>query len=292
MSITSTASEIFKKGKVVNNNNIYREPDEPNRFYIGNLSKSRIVTGLFAGRRNLAHAIFSLILLTIFLTLYGLVLRSPYEPLVLNPLKNFFRLGERPLLGVFIIALAALGGRLITKNITEIKTGPAGAAVQSVPVPGSASKADRKEISEAFLYSVTPNIPGNIIGKDPATQEIIFKPWETTDHKKGIRNNHTLLIGTSGGGKTACGIMPNVFAHIYNGNSLVVYDPKADIYIRSVQAAIEEGYEVYLVDLSEEGIKHSDGWDCFRPIKLSDDPERAAGIYAEAILVNHPPLRS
>lgn len=62
---------------------------------------------------------------------------------------------------------------------------------------------------------------------------------------------HTLIIGTTGTGKTSMVIDPaiRIYAHSQEKPSLVIADPKGELYGRHAKALIEEGYDVKIYDL-------------------------------------------
>lgn len=62
---------------------------------------------------------------------------------------------------------------------------------------------------------------------------------------------HTLIIGTTGTGKTSMVIDPaiRIYAHSQEKPSLVIADPKGELYERHAKALIEEGYDVKIYDL-------------------------------------------
>lgn len=64
---------------------------------------------------------------------------------------------------------------------------------------------------------------------------------------------HALVIGTTGTGKTTMLIDPavRIFAHTAEKPSLVLADPKGELYAKHARALIEEGYDVQIYDLDD-----------------------------------------
>lgn len=62
---------------------------------------------------------------------------------------------------------------------------------------------------------------------------------------------HALIIGTTGTGKTSMIIDPaiRIYAHSQEKPSLVIADPKGELYARHARALIKEGYDVKIYDL-------------------------------------------
>lgn len=91
---------------------------------------------------------------------------------------------------------------------------------------------------------------------------------------------HTLIIGTTGTGKTSMVIDPSIriMAHSAEKPSIVVTDPKGELYARHAQALIEEGYDVKVYNLDNPYI--SSRWN---PMENAFDTyQRANNLYKEA----------
>ena len=69
---------------------------------------------------------------------------------------------------------------------------------------------------------------------------------------------HNLLIGSTGSGKTQTTILPMIRLSIQAKESLLVNDPKAELYEKCANKAIEEGYRVILLDFDTS--KYGNSW--------------------------------
>ena len=91
---------------------------------------------------------------------------------------------------------------------------------------------------------------------------------------------HTLVIGTTGTGKTSMVIDPaiRIQAHSAEKPSIVVTDPKGELYARHAKALMEEGYDVQVYDLNNPYV--SARWN---PMSHAFDVyQRANNLYKEA----------
>ncbi len=91
---------------------------------------------------------------------------------------------------------------------------------------------------------------------------------------------HALIIGTTGTGKTTMIIDPaiRIYAHSGEKPSLVITDPKGELYARHARALMEEGYDVQIYDLDNP--YSSSRWNPMeRGFTLY---QRAMNIYKEA----------
>ena len=87
---------------------------------------------------------------------------------------------------------------------------------------------------------------------------------------------HSLIIGSTGSKKSRLFVMPCLEILRHAGESVVVTDPKGELYARSAKSFRQAGYEVKVLNLRDP--IHSD---CWNPLKLSRD-YYAAGEYDKA----------
>ena len=69
---------------------------------------------------------------------------------------------------------------------------------------------------------------------------------------------HSLIIGSTGSGKTQTIILPMIKLSIKAGESILVNDPKGELYNHCANKAIEEGYNVILLDFDTS--KYGNNW--------------------------------
>ena len=71
-------------------------------------------------------------------------------------------------------------------------------------------------------------------------------------------SDHTLLIGTTGSGKSVSAIMPLIFNLADAGESMVINDTKSELYSVSADYLEKKGYNIYIINLRDA--MSSDGW--------------------------------
>lgn len=74
---------------------------------------------------------------------------------------------------------------------------------------------------------------------------------------------HTLVIGSTGSGKTQCIILPQIKTLIKNGESIIVTDPKGEIYEKTGEMLKEKGYKIVLLNFREP-----QKGNCWNPLDL------------------------
>lgn len=70
--------------------------------------------------------------------------------------------------------------------------------------------------------------------------------------------DHTLIIGSTGSGKTICEIMPLIFNLGYAGESMVVNDVKGELYCNTAEFLKNRNYKIHILNLRDA--LASDGW--------------------------------
>ncbi|WP_415961384.1 replication initiator protein A [Ruthenibacterium lactatiformans] len=137
---------------------------------------------------------------------------------------------------------------------------------------GWMGKDEQREILQIGPVSELADFP---IGKlDEGSQK--FAALKDAAYMSG----HTIVYGASGSGKTRGCTLPLLMKKIAEGKeSLIIVDPKGDLFERTYKFAVENRYTVRALNLLD--LDHSDGFNCF------DDVERDSSlvsIIAEAIM--------
>lgn len=70
--------------------------------------------------------------------------------------------------------------------------------------------------------------------------------------------DHTLIIGSTGSGKTICEIMPLIFNLGYANESMVINDTKGELYSTTANFLKERGYDIKVINLRDAF--NSDRW--------------------------------
>lgn len=84
---------------------------------------------------------------------------------------------------------------------------------------------------------------GTVLGMDPDKN----KAWVDSD------DTHKLIIGTTRSGKTRTVVYPTIYANAKAGESMILTDPKGELYDRTSDYLKEQGYEVVVLDFLDPG---------------------------------------
>ena len=136
-----------------------------------------------------------------------------------------------------------------------------------------------QDISEVARVEDAAHAIGTIFGQlDLSGDKII--DWDQFN-KKNHRNKHVCVFGASSSGKTHCYVKPFCIQAVRRGESVVITDPKGELYEDTSAYFRENGYVVRRLDL--KNLNLSDGWDLLAEVR--GDPDRAA-ILADVMWSN------
>lgn len=121
-----------------------------------------------------------------------------------------------------------------------------------------------------------PDAAGAVVGGDGK------RAW-VTDPARG--NPHVLLLGTPGTGKSRGVILPTIWALGHAGDSLLVTDPKGELYQHTAAFLRGKGYDVRLVDLVEP--RRGNRWNPLAAVRVGVESGDMAEASARAWEVAH-----
>lgn len=271
------------------------EEDKGNKYYIGNMIDGTGIRAWLAIHRRLTQAGVTLITLLIFVEIYGSLFAAKNffsaEPATMNPFRLFADLMQHPFAALVLVLLSYLIGAGVTvlitgRRISRYETNIRGERIDNLGLHGRAKIADEEEISKVFSLTNEYDTKGTIIGEQMGSGKIICKDWEATDHVHGLRNNHILLAAPSSSGKTTNFILQNIISHMQSAHSLIVFDPKGEIYSALAAVARYLGYKVRILNMRADEMSRSDGCDILKGLREADDPETMADDFSDGILKN------
>lgn len=98
-------------------------------------------------------------------------------------------------------------------------------------------------------------------------------------------NKHTAIYGASGTGKSRCFVRPQILQCVARGESVVITDPKGEIYADTAEFMRKKGYDVKMFNLVDP--QYSDSWNCLAEIIANPDQiELMAQTFCDVIIKN------
>ncbi len=138
---------------------------------------------------------------------------------------------------------------------------------------GSAKELSFDDIKENFEVSTVDGARGIILGE--TRDKLVCLPRD----KKG--NKNIAVIGSSGTGKSRAVIRNALFQMMINGESVVLTDPKGELYADTAYLFALYGYEIKVLNLVN--IERSDGWNPMEDV--IKHPEKAT-VLAKSLIIN------
>ncbi len=143
-------------------------------------------------------------------------------------------------------------------------------------VYGTAGKLDSSDIDGYAKINTPQKAEGTILGQlDKSGKKLI-----NTDMKSRM-NKHVAVFGCSGSGKSRGYARPFIIQTVKRRESVIVTDPKGELYESTAQYLKDNGYIVRVFDLVHPD--KSDGWDCLKELR---GDEIRAQIFASVVIQN------
>lgn len=182
------------------------------------------------------------------------------------PLAAFTSLSGWLYLLLAAVLIAGIGWLIMRKNndldqVEELDSRGVGYARDGTY--GTARWMSPKEAKKEYEIGPIDQVTGVILGQyTEGGKECVCLPQDT----KGNRN--ILVLGSPGTGKSYCYVRNAIFQAIIRGESVVITDPKGELYESTSEKLRQEGYKVFVFNLVDP--KRSDAWNCISEIY---DPE-------------------
>jgi len=143
---------------------------------------------------------------------------------------------------------------------------------------GDAALAGEEEKADMFESGYYDTLYDNIVAREPND---IMKRYAVR-RSRGM-NGNVIIFGSPGSGKSVSIAIPTIFQTIRRGESLIVTDPKGELYMNTHIMARAHGYTVKVLNLTPRMMAHSDSVN-FMSVVGNDDLK--AESLAETIINN------
>ena len=129
---------------------------------------------------------------------------------------------------------------------------PRGFTISKSGTYGTAGWMSDKDMKEVLELTTPAKAEGSILGE--RNGQLVCLPKDTR------LNRHTAVFGASGTMKSRAVIRNNLFQAIKRGESVIISDPKSEMYNDTSELFRKNGYEVKVFNLVDP--MHSDTWNC------------------------------
>lgn len=145
-------------------------------------------------------------------------------------------------------------------------------------VYGTAGVLHQTEMEDVALIQTVNEARGTILGQLDRDGKQVINQLERSRY-----NKHVSVMGASQSGKSFCYAIPFVLQAVKRRESIIITDPKGELYRTTAELCRKHGYVVKRFDLNN--MLYSDGWDCAKEL-LSGDMELRAQIFAHTAIMN------
>ena len=174
----------------------------------------------------------------------------------LNPLVcfiNAFSLNGLKAILLIILAGAALVAYLkLHDKFSGTEYDPRGFTKSKTGIYGTANWMTDKELKSVLELTTPEKATGMILGEHKG--QLICLPEDTR------LNRHCAIFGASGTMKSRAVVRNALFSAIRRGESVLISDPKSEMYNDTAELFRKNGYEVKVLNLVDP--KHGDSWNC------------------------------
>ena len=164
----------------------------------------------------------------------------------------FTRTGFKSALGLLLAGVAVFGYVKLQSQFDGKQQDPRGFARSGTGAYGTAAWMTEKEMKNVLEIVPVSKAAGTILGEYRGMA--VCMPVDTR------LNRHIAVFGASGTMKSRAVIRNALFQALRRGESLVVTDPKGELYADTAELYRRAGYEVRVFNLVDPA--HGDSWNC------------------------------
>ena len=205
---------------------------------------------------------------------------------VVNPFRNLLAVFSPTglavtLVGALLVCLIAKKGYIWFSGYKYIHD-KRGFDILPDGTHGTSGFMSRKEQTRIVLTGSIKELDRTLLGKqkDAPDDDDKYAEYVTLRPGSGL-TEHTMIYGATGSGKTRGFVKPFILQTARRKESMVLVDPKGEIYESMSAFLKEEGYEVRMFNLLD--MENSDAWNCLSEIEHDKDLVQSI---AEVIIKN------
>ena len=160
--------------------------------------------------------------------------------------------GLKSIVLIIVISVIIFGVYTLYDRFGSKERDPRGFKKSKLGTYGTASMMTEKEMKQVLELSTMETAEGTILGEYKG--QTVCMPKDTS------LNRHIAVFGASGTMKSRAIVRNALFQALKNGESVVVTDPKGELYADTAELYRTNGYEVKVLNLVNP--EHGDSWNC------------------------------
>ena len=163
-----------------------------------------------------------------------------------------------------LLLIVGVGGGIVLyfklqDRLSGVEHDPRGFTKSKTGTYGTAGWMTEKELKSVLEVSTPEKATGMILGERKG--QLICLPEDTR------LNRHTAIFGASGTMKSRAIVRNALFSAIRRGESILISDPKSEMYNETSELFRKNGYEVKVLNLVDP--LHGDSWNCMSDLNGS-----------------------
>lgn len=193
---------------------------------------------------------------------------------VVNPFRNFIAVFTPTgiavtLVGALLVCLITKKGYIWFSGYKYIRD-KRGFDILPDGTHGTSGFMSKKEQEKIVLTGSIKDLDRTLLGKrkDRPEDDDKYAEYVTLKPGSGL-TEHTMIYGATGSGKTRGFVKPFILQTARRKESMVLVDPKSEIYESMSAFLKEQGYEVRMFNLLD--MANSDAWNCLSEIEKDKD---------------------
>jgi type IV secretion system protein VirD4 len=176
---------------------------------------------------------------------------------------------------LFLLTLCIIG-LVVFKNHDKKHMDERGFKYSTSGTYGTARWMTDKERDKTFKLTQSDNAEGVILGKTDEGNLICLP-------KKTMLNKNIAIYGASGSRKSRAGSRPMIFERLRARESMIITDPKGELYRDTSQMLEAAGYVVKVFNL--KSFNNSDSWNCLGEI-VGEHVDQMATSFTDIVIKN------
>lgn len=189
---------------------------------------------------------------------------------------------------VYIMAAIAASIYFLRMNVPSDRYDERGFVIADKGTYGTSGWMDKEEMEKDMLVTDLKTVKGPVFGKVNYADKVLsfrLKPEFEGDLRPYRFNKNAAIYGASGSGKSRAYVRNQILQCVRRGESVVITDPKSEMYASMAGYLEDQGYHVRVFNLINPEL--SDSWNAVHEVMENPDQlELMAQTFASVVISN------
>ena len=189
---------------------------------------------------------------------------------------------------VYMMGLIAVGLYFLKLKVPSDRYDERGFTISEDGTYGTSGWMTKDEYKEEMLIADLKTVKGPVFGLIPDSKDVLsfrLKPEYEGDLRPYRFNKNAAIYGASGSGKSRAYVRNQIMQCVRRGESVVITDPKSEMYASMAGFLEDQGYKVRVFNLINPEL--SDSWNAVNEVMSTPDQlELMAQTFASVVIAN------